>query len=274
MWTSARPPAPTRSGPSPLRLAVLLLALGAGGAAQAQLFADNDARKAIIDLRARLDQNAENLRASQTASERLRTELTDLVKQLQRSVLELNTQNEQLRTELAAQRGNNEQILRDLGELQRRLADQSQTLDQRLRKLEPQRVGLDGREFLAQTSETRDYNDALTLLRQGDFVAAASALKAFQSRYPESGYLNSVRYWLGNALYGKREYAGAIESFRALVLTQPDHPRAPEALLAVANCQIELKDNKAARATLDELVRTFPKSEAATAARERLSTLK
>lgn len=256
------------------RLAVLLLAL-AGSAAQAQLFGgDNEARKAIIDLRTRLDQNAENLRASQAASERLRGELSEQVRQLQRSVLDLNAQIEQQRSEIANLRGSNEQLSRELADQQRRLTDVQQGLDQRLRKMEPQRVTLDGREFMAQATETRDYNDALTLLRQGDFVSAATALQAFQVRHPDSGYAPSVSYWLGNALYGKREYPAAIESFRRLVSTAPEHPRAPEALLAVANCQIELNEKKAARATLDELLRVYPRSEAAQAGRDRLATLK
>ena len=81
-------------------------------------------------------------------------------------------------------------------------------------------------------------------------------------------------FWLGNAQYGKREYKEAIASFRALLAAAPDHPRAPEALLSVANCQIELKDAKAARRTIDELLKTYPKSEAAQAGKERLASLK
>ena len=58
-----------------------------------------------------------------------------------------------------------------------------------------------------------------------------------------------------------------------MVANAPDHPRAPEALLAVANCQIESKDPRAARATIGELIKTYPKSEAAQAGRERLAAL-
>lgn len=42
----------------------------------------------------------------------------------------------------------------------------------------------------------------------------------------------------------------------------------------MANCQIELKDAKAARRTLEDLLKAHPKSEAAQAAKERLSHLK
>ena len=56
--------------------------------------------------------------------------------------------------------------------------------------------------------------------------------------------------------------------------SSPDSPHAPEALLAIANCQAELKDTKSARRTIDELTKTYPKSEAAQAGRERLASLK
>ncbi len=45
-------------------------------------------------------------------------------------------------------------------------------------------------------------------------------------------------------------------------------------MLSIANCQIELKDTKAARKTIGELVQAYPKSEAAQAGRERLASLK
>ena len=39
-------------------------------------------------------------------------------------------------------------------------------------------------------------------------------------------------------------------------------------------CQIELRDIKGAKATLADLMKTYPKSEAAVAGRERLASLK
>ena len=45
-------------------------------------------------------------------------------------------------------------------------------------------------------------------------------------------------------------------------------------MLSIANCQIELKDSPGARKTLEDLVKAYPQSEAAGAARERLVRLK
>jgi len=45
-------------------------------------------------------------------------------------------------------------------------------------------------------------------------------------------------------------------------------------MLAVANSQIELKDIKSARRTLEDLVKAHPKTEAAAVARDRLARLR
>jgi len=62
--------------------------------------------------------------------------------------------------------------------------------------------------------------------------------------------------------------------FRAFVTLSPAHPRAPEALLALANSQAEMKDTKAARRSIEELLKSYPQSEAAQAGKERLGSLK
>lgn len=249
-----------------LALGVLGVALCAAPA-RAALFEDDDARKAILDLRQRVDQSSEQLKA------RL-AEQAEQLNQLRRSLLDLNNQLEATRAETARLRGQNEQLARDVAEMQRQQKDLQQGVDERVRKFEPAKVTIDGKEFVADPEERRLYDEAMATLRKGDFAAAASAFLAFQKRYPKSGYAESVLFWLGNAQYGKREYREAIASFRALVGTAPESPRAPEALLSLANCQLELKDSKGARKTLDDLLKAYPKSEAAQAGRERLASLK
>jgi tol-pal system protein YbgF len=239
-------------------------------AAQAGLFDDEEARKAILDLRTRLTE-------VEARNQRLEADQNDTKAQLgalRRSVLELNGQLELLRGEMAKLRGSDEQVLRDISDLQRTQKDANQNFDDRLRRLEPQKVSLDGREFPATPEEKRAYDDAIAAMRGGNFDAAASALEQFEARFPSSGYLTSARFWLGNALYGKRDYKGAINAFRAVVKDAPDHPKAPEALLALANSQAEMKDTKAARRTIEELLKAYPQSEAALAGKDRLKSLK
>lgn len=254
--------------------ALLATSLLLAGTAQAGLFDDEEARKAIVDLRERIAKNDEQAKQQQAEAAAANAALVEQITALRRSLLDLNNQLEAMRGDVAKLRGNDEQMARDVADLQKRQKDVSATLDDRLRKLEPVKVTLDGREFLAEQEEKKAYDDAIATLRTGDFDKAVVALAAFQKRYPASPFADSVRFWMGNALYGKRDYKEAIAAFRGFVASAPDHPRAPEALLALANSQAEMKDARGARKTIDDLLKAYPQSEAAQAGKERLASLK
>lgn len=252
-----------------LRAAVLV----AGGllvqvGAQAQLFGDDQARQAILDLRQRFDQSV-------AAQNRLVDENT----QMRRSLLDLQQQIEALRGDLARARGQEEQLTREISELKQLQAAQ-QAMDERLRRLEGGEAshgaepGSGTLNDGAAANEKQDYDAALAVFRGGDFKGAQTGFANFIKRYPRSNLAPSALFWLGNAQYATRDYKEAITNFRSLLTASPNHQRAPEAMLSIANCQIELKDTRAARATLESLVKTYPQSEAAQAGKERLARLK
>jgi tol-pal system protein YbgF len=235
--------------------------------ANAALFDDDEARKAILDLRQKVDaQQQRNIEELKKAS--------DENAQLRRSILDLSNQIEVLRADIAKLRGQDEQLAREVADMQRKQKDISQGVDERLRKFEPSKITVDGQEFVASPDEVRDYGVALAMLRKGEFAAAQTSFTDFINRYPVSGYRPSALFWLGNAQYALRAYREAIVNFKSVVALAPEHVRAPEAALSVANCQIELKDKAAARKTLTELINVYPKSEAASVAKDRLTKLK
>ncbi len=251
-----------------VRPAAWLLALACvAPVAQAGLFDDAEARRAILDLRAKQEQTDARTKAAND-------QLLEQISQLKRSLFDLNNQLEQMRIDMAKMRGTDEQLTRDVVELQRMQKDAVQGVEERIRNLEPQKVSIDGNEFQAAPEERRQFEDSMATLRKGDFGGAINALSAFNKRYPTSGYGASAMFWLGNAQYGMREYKEAMTSFRSLISAAPDHARAPEAMLSIANCQMELKDTRGARKTLDDLLKAYPKSEAAQAGKERLASLK
>ena len=236
-------------------------------ASQAAIFEDGEARRAILELRQRVD-------SMQATQQRSAEEQRQDSEQLRRNLLDLQNQIELLRSEQAKLRGQNEQLLRDVADLQRRQKDIAQGVDERLSKFEPVKVTLDGQEFQADPREKRDFEAALAVFRSGKFAEASTAFASFVRQNPRSGYLPSARFWLGNAQYAQRDYKEAISNFKQLLTDAPTHARAPEAALSIANCQLELKDNRASRKTLEDLVRAYPQSEAAAAAKERLARLK
>lgn len=221
------------------------------------LFEDEEARKAIIELR-------ERVTAQQNLLNQVRADaLTGS------SLLELSRQNDGLQRELATLRGRNEELVRQLDLLGKRLDE----VNARLVKLEPVTVMVDGVEVVAQPLERQAYDAAIALLRQGDYAQSQERLEQFLLRYPESGYKPTVLFWLGNAQYANQQFKAAQTTFATLTDKFPAHMRVPESKLALANCQLELKDIKGAKATLKALVEAHPESEAAKTAQQRLLAL-
>lgn len=226
--------------------------------AQAALFEDDEARHAILDIRTRLDnmQSEINAKADKTNN------------------FDLNNQNEQLRQEIAKLRGQIEVLANELANEQRRQKDFYVDLDNRLRKLEPQKVTIDGKEVTMEPGEQKAYDAALSYFKAGEYKNASSAFFDFLRRYPQSGLAPSAQYWLGNTYYAQRDYRNAINAQQMVVKNYADSPKAADALLNIASCYMELKDKAAAKRTLDTLIAQYPDAQAAQTAKERLSTLK
>ena len=259
-------------------LALLLLAAFGCGSAQAALFGDDEARRAILDLRQRLEQsqNANRALMEQSAQQiiQLNQQHNQSTAQLRSALLDLQTQIDKLRADLAQSLGAQERLARDVTEVQLRQKDTLSSVDDRLRRFEPVKVSVDGREAMVEPAEKADFDRSMALFRQGDFPGAQAAFAGFLSRFPNSVYKPSVLFWLGNAQYANKAYREALANFQRLLTESPTHPRAAEAMLAISNVQVELKDLKAARKTLEDLVKAYPATETAATARERLSRLR
>lgn len=227
-------------------------------ASQAALFEDDEARRAILDIRKRLDSMQAEINTKADKS----------------SNFDLVNQNEQLRQEISRLRGQIEVLTNELANQQRREKDFYVDLDTRLRKLEPQKVTIDGKEVTMEPGEQKAYDAALGYFKAGDYKNAGGAFSDFLRHYPQSGLAPSAQYWLGNTYYALRDYRNAISAQQVVVKNYADSPKAADALLNIASCQMELKDKAAAKKTLETLIGQYPDSPAAQTAKERLAALK
>lgn len=268
-------------------VAVLGLALQlASGPARAALFDDDEARRRIEELRARVAQLEASL------NQRLGT-LEDTVKG--QGLLDLLRDVEQIKSDIAKLRGQNEVLTYELEQAQKRQRDLYLDLDSRVRKLEggagaagpaaagsppatpdasapPNAGGTAARPTVVDVAgEQKSYDAALDQFKGGNYAAAAASFQAFTRAYAKSPLAPSAMYWAGNAQYALRDFRGAIATQRQLIAAYPDSQKVPDALLNVASCQVELGDNAGARRTLEEVVNKYPGSEAAGKARQRLS---
>ncbi len=238
--------------------AALIAAFAIPMQARAALFDDDEARRAIIDLRARVD--ALNGRLESKADKATN--------------LDLAGQNEQLKLEIARLRGQVEVLTNEVANMQRRQKDFYTDLDTRLRKVEPQQATVDGRQVEVLPAEQKTYDAALAMFKAGDYKNAGTTFSNFLRLYPQSGYAAAAHYWLGNTYYAQRDYRSAIASHQTVVNSFSDNPKAPEALLTIASSYVELKDKANAKKTLEQVVARYPESPAAQTAQERMATLR
>ncbi|MDP1952145.1 MAG: tol-pal system protein YbgF [Betaproteobacteria bacterium] len=244
--------------------AALLLGLWlAAGAAHAGLFDDEEARRAISDLRVQAEANRK------AAEERL-TKIETLA---QDRSIDLARQIDELKQDLARLRGQIEVQANQIETLDRRQKDLYVDLDARLRKLEASAQAQEKQAASAPdpVAEGKAYEAALNQFKLGNYQASVAAFQGFLATYPESPQVSSAQYWIGNAYYALRDYKMAIAAQQKLLTSWPDSAKAPDALLNIASSQAEMGEARAARETLQSLVKKYPGTPAADQAKQRLA---
>ena len=243
---------------------VLLLASLGMQPARAGLFDDDEARRKIEDLTAKVAERVDTLSKAQ---------------------IELMNQIQSLREENARLRGQVETLQYEVESAKKRQQDFYVDLDGRISKFEGQANGGDptqgvsgantgadnsARKPADPAAETREYEAALNLFKANKLKESAAAFDAFGKTHPDSGLAPSAYYWQGNALTAQRDCKRAIDVYRVVTTRWPQNPRAADALVGVASCQQELGDAKSARTALEAVIAKYPDSTAAATAKQRL----
>lgn len=238
--------------------------------AAAGLFADEDARKQVQQLEARVVKLEQALSSSEAEKD-----------QTIRSVLDLQAQMEAMNTELRKLRGQNEELVHNLQDAEKRQKDFYVDLDTRLRRIESGGEGAAAaqRDGAKDTSgdplgESHAFEAAYALYKAENYQSAVGAFSNFLKNYPQSVHEANVYYWTGNAYFLLKDCRNSISNYQSLVDKYQDHPRVPEAMLNIADCQLDLKNKPAAKKTLKQLISQFPGSDASEKAKKRLATIK
>lgn len=221
----------------PLRTLVVTAALAAAAiAAPAHAFSDDEARRAILDLRKQVQQQHEQ-------NQRARLQLADQMQAMQQEIAQLREQLELVsRQQPGTQPG------------------------QGGANNPPGATASDPREQAA-------YDGAIDQFRKGQYKEAGESLAAFIALYPDSQLAPTAKFYLGSSRYAVRDYKGAIDELNQLVQQSPDNPRAPDALLVIAGSQIEMNNRAGAKASLQRIVKDYPSTQAAATAQNRLQLL-
>ena len=261
------------------RLALfVLLAAAAAAPARAQLFDDNEARRRVELLRQQLEAYKKSVDERMTKAESTAQAAAD-----RSALLDLASQIDALRGEIAKMRGQLEVIANQADTAEARQKQLYLDIDTRLRKLETAPPPAPAAETKPPASaaeaepspgEAKAYQAALDQFKLGNYSLAVAAMQGFLVTYPNSSLAANAQYWIGMAHSGQRDYKSAIAAQRKLLTSWPDSPKAPDAMLSIASAQETMGDRPAARKTLEELIAKYPASSSAASAKQRLAAAK
>jgi tol-pal system protein YbgF len=117
----------------------------------------------------------------------------------------------------------------------------------------------------------RIFAAALAKLRAGDDGQAALEFTEFVAQFPSHPQAAAAQNHIGEAYYRQRDYRQAIGEFQKTVDGYTQAAQVSEALLKIGLCQRSLGDPVRAKASWDQVVKQFPKSDAARQARTLLA---
>jgi tol-pal system protein YbgF len=250
----------------------LLAAFWTLSAGAQSIFDDNEARRRIEVLRG-------DVQAGQRAMEERLSRLEAAAGD-RRAIIDLASQLEAMRSEMARMRGQLEVLANQVENADKRQKDLYVDIDTRLRKLEQAREQAAavpekpaGGEPEASPGETRAYQAALDQFKLGNYALAVSAMQGFLVTYPNSALAPNAQYWIGMAYSGQRDYKNAIAAQQKLLMSWPESAKAPDAMLSIASAQETLGDRKSALRTLEELIARYPASGAAASAKQRIAAV-
>jgi tol-pal system protein YbgF len=91
------------------------------------------------------------------------------------------------------------------------------------------------------------------------------------THYPDTDFTDNAQYWIGECLYGKKEYAEAIEAWNTLFRDHPSSDKLPDGRVKKGMALERLGRRSQALVEYRYVVDRYPTSPAARIARERLN---
>lgn len=117
------------------------------------------------------------------------------------------------------------------------------------------------------------YKSAYDDLRAGRHDAAERGFRDFVRRFPHHDYADNAQYWLGECFYDEKRFDKAAPEFRAVLTRWPTGNKAPDAMLKLGFSLIALGELDKGGKVLRDVPATYPRTEAARLASERLAQL-
>ncbi len=118
-----------------------------------------------------------------------------------------------------------------------------------------------------------EYHRYYEALRAGNHSYALTGFRNFVERFPTHDFADNAQYWIGETFYDQKRFKSALLEFRKVVDNHPDGNKVPDGLLKLGYCYNELGELSKAKQVWQQVVLLYPRSNPASLARTKLSTL-
>ena len=125
-----------------------------------------------------------------------------------------------------------------------------------------------------EVSSTDLYKSGLNSIKKGNTKEARGIFAAYLKAFPEGPLANNAQFWIGESFYDEGDYERSIIEYDDVIRKYPGGGKVPAALLKQSMAFEKIKDKKTAQALYKKLIKEFPDSDEAKAAKKLLSKLK
>ena len=177
--------------------------------------------------------------------------------------------------ELAALRGQVEIYLFKISELEKSLKKQDETVSE-LQGSDAGKVAAARHKFdeLHKPADPKLYLAlADSKSREGDYLLARQLYDDFMKRWPRDPLNGEAHFGRGETFYAEDKCREGLAEYGKVIADYPKSQSAPNAYLRSGDCFGRLKMKDEARLALEELIKNYPRSDAAKEAKARLATM-
>ncbi len=177
--------------------------------------------------------------------------------------------------DLATLRGQVETYLFRISELEKALKKQDETLAE-LQGSDAGKAAAARRKFdeLHKPSDPKLYLAlANSKAKEGDYPLSRQLYDDFMKKWPRDELIGEAHFGRGETFYAEDKCREALAEYGKVIADYAKSPSAPSAYLRSGDCFGKLKMKDEARLALEELIKNYPRSEAAKEAKARLAAL-
>ncbi len=117
------------------------------------------------------------------------------------------------------------------------------------------------------------YRKATTAFNERDYAVAVTGFDYLIRAFPGHPLSPFSQYWIGESYYVRKRYPQAWEAYQKLILRWPEAPKVADALLKSGLSKLGMGEREEGKATLEKLIRDYPRTPAAFNARRTLDEL-